>query len=470
MQSWTTLSSIASLEAALLDTAVVVVCFIFLYRFGRVTSVHPGLAYLLFHVMFFTTRLYAVAGGAPTLFTSWPGALPVSDTEIAVAGILADVGLVGMTVGCIFCSRRNRNRGLQASNGIRINKSMLSEKVVIAVCAVALPIGIISLLVAGAIPSAEHMFVDFGEWNTSSWLMATRFWPVLVILVLIYVYGFKLKFTVPLVCFLILMSIQGYDRFRVVLPIIFILTTWQMRTGRKWPRSWMVIGLLFLTMITFPMKELGRMIRLGQPVSDMIDVTSQSFSEASKGRAPDQMFLDMFASMVWLVDKHSTYFYGSTVLPLVYLPVPRQLWPEKPSLVEYLKDIRNPARPMYWAGMAPMLLGEAYANFGLLGIAGITVLLGYLLTSFYFAALSCPYFAVLRFIYLTVLCSLVQVFRDGLASIVVFPVVGMMPFCIIGLLSYSIYAVRKKSARSAAGLPTRPAPEPFTTFHHRPSQ
>ena len=84
------------------------------------------------------------------------------------------------------------------------------------------------------------------------------------------------------------------------------------------------------------------------------------------------------------------------------------------------------------------MLGEAYANFGVIGIALVPCIMGYYLTSFYFRALRHPYFSVYRFMYVIWASCLVLVFRDGLQSLVVFPVVDMMPLVAIALLSYII--------------------------------
>jgi hypothetical protein len=86
--------------------------------------------------------------------------------------------------------------------------------------------------------------------------------------------------------------------------------------------------------------------------------------------------------------------------------------------------------------MGGTMLGEDYANFGVIGIAIMPGIIGYWLGKFYFAAMRRPYYSVFRFAYVTVACCLVQVFRDGLQSAVVFPVVDMMPLAAIATLSY----------------------------------
>jgi hypothetical protein len=398
--------------------------------------------------------MYAVTAGAPTLFTGWPGAIPVSEEEIASAGALADVALVSMTVALIICSRKDRRNTVRSSAASHAFVAVLSEKMIQVVSAVAFPIGIVALLAFGNIPNIRQRNIDLGAWNTSSWTMVTQFWPGLVLLALIYFYGFRRNLMVPMYIFLALMSIQGYNRFRVLLPIIFLLITWQTRKGLKWPKKWMVISFVCLAILSFSMKQLGWMVQEGQPLSDAFDVASEQLVTVLSGSSDDQKLLDMFASVRWLVDESGRHFYGTMYYPLLAAPVPRQLWPEKPSLNWYWTEIDSPARPMYQAGMVANILGEAYANFGFIGVAVVPFVVGYWLGRFYFTAMRESYYSIYRFMYVTVACCVVQVFRDGLFSAVIFPLVNMMPLVAIAVFSYIVF--RRQRASSLLHSPFTP--------------
>jgi len=437
-------------QVSLLDPFLLTTCGLALYRYARLTSAHPGFMYLIFHALFVTARMYSVIGGAPTLFSNWPGTLPVSEHEIAWAGLLADIALIGITAGLILSSSRDRPNTKHSSP--TSPDPLLSVRIVRYVSIVAFPVGIVSLLVGGAFPTANNVTVDFGEWGSSSWLMVTQFWSVLVLLALIYLYGFRRLLTLSIGAFLALMSIQGFNRFRVILPAIFLLITWQTRTGRKWPRKWMVVSLAFLAVLIFPMKRLGRMVQSGESLSDMLYVFSDSLSETLKGRSQDQMFLDQLASTVWLVDESGQYSYGSMYYPLLFLPVPRQLWPEKPPLAWYWAEISSPSRPMYENGMAPTLVGEAYLNLGLIGVIALPFGFGYWIGRFYFLAMHKSYFSVYRFMYVTLACCLIQIFRDGLGSVVVLPAVDMMPLVAIAILSFVAFRWHRRWVVPASSL------------------
>jgi hypothetical protein len=420
--------------AALLDTFVVICGAILLYRYARLTAVHPGFVYLAYHVMFVTFRLYSVWAGSPTLFSHWRSALRVTEGEIAWAGVLSDMAFLSMTSAFVLCSRRNQRRNANRSIS-EWNSRLISERVILAVSAIAFPIGIIAIFAFGNLPRGGNLNIDVGQWSTSSWVVVTQVWPILALLGLIYYYGFRRVLVIPTLLLLALMSIQGYDRFRVILPIIFLLITWQTRTGHKWPQKWMLVVLLCFGVISFPMKELGLMIQAGKPITDVTEVGTQRLGDVFRGSADDQRLLDMFASVVWLVDESGQHFYGTMYYPLLAMPIPRQIWPDKPRLNWYWNEINNPARPMRDSGMVATLPGESYANFGLSGVVLVPFVAAYCLELMYFSAMRRSYFTVYRFVYVILACSLIQIYRDGLMSAVVFPLVNMMPLTAVAALS-----------------------------------
>ncbi len=193
------------------------------------------------------------------------------------------------------------------------------------------------------------------------------------------------------------------------------------------------------------------MAQEGEGVEEIADVTRQSVNKALVAKAPDQMFLDEFACALTLSDDAGHFYYGATYLPLITLPIPRQWWPEKPGLADYMNEISKPWRPMGEMGMIVTFLGESYINFGYLGIFLISFLLAYGLGRIYFVAYRNPYLSVVRMAYLLIACNLLQVYRDGLASIVVFTWVNMMPLMVIIGLHYVLpgKTVKKRASLTA---------------------
>src|SRR6185369_3333261 len=127
----------------------------------------------------------------------------------------------------------------------------------------------------------------------------------------------------------------------------------------------------------FPLKNIGRMAQEGEAVTQIIDDSKATINSALVAEAPDQTFLDLFACALTLIDENDKFYYGKTYLNIVTLPIPRQWWPEKPSVADYINDNSRPRRPMFEMGMIVTYLGESYVNFGFLGIIMIPLLVGY---------------------------------------------------------------------------------------------
>jgi hypothetical protein len=436
--------------AILVDVLVISTCAALLWRYGQPTALHPGAVYIPFHVLVFTSRAWFVLEGAPTLFTGWgSGALPVSFTELSWALNLADIAMISMTLAWIKVAADDRRRHLTANKkDSAFASALLSTKVLWSVSAIAFPVGIAALVLFGNLSTSTEAFkprVELGEWQTSSWLITTQSWSGLVLIALVYAYGFRKLYIVPLCIYLAFMSFQGYDRFRVVIPVIYLTMVWLTRTGKRWPPLWICGGGLILMMLFIPMKKIGFMVQREAPISDIFDVTAESITDFAEGHSGEQMVLDEFASIVSLVDDSKHYYYGTLYYPLLTIAIPRQFWTDKPALSEYVREISTPSRPMAVSGMIATLHGESYANAGLTGIAAISFLIAYYLGRFYFAAMRRSYFSVYRFTYLIVACNLIQVYRDGLVSLVVFTIVNMLPLVAISLLSYIIWRAPFKS-------------------------
>ena len=427
-------------QAILLDSVVVLTCAIVMMKYARVSALHPGPMYLLLHVMIFTTRACSILMGSPTLFAGWShGELPVNEAEIAWALTLADLGLISMTVAWVQAAavdrRKHDNHG-GSTPAIHSDAAVLSERVIWMVSAIAAPIGIVALILFGNTGSAGVYKVDLGDWNSSSWTMVTQSWAGLVLLALIYYYGFRKWLMVPMCAYLLVMAVQGFNRFRVIVPLLYLLLVYLWRRGRKWPPTWMVAAAIVMLLAFFPLKTIGNMVQKGEPVSDIADVANNMIADVSAGHSEDQMVMDEFASTVSLVDDSHEYYYGSLYYPLLTLPVPKQWWPDKPALNQYQHEISNPSRPMARAGMVATLHGESYANMGFVGIILISYIVAYYLARFYFVAQRQSYYSICRFTYIMVACNLIQVFRDGLISLVVFTLVNMAPLVLIAVLSW----------------------------------
>src|SRR5436305_11688143 len=128
--------------ALLADVFIVLACLGLLVLFSRLAHSHPAVLYLIFHFYVVTMRLVGVSLDTQTLFTRFIKLglyLPVTDSEIIRAAVVADISLIVMTVAWIKASvdahRKDQERGGECFR-------QLSKKYVLTVVAVAFPIGI----------------------------------------------------------------------------------------------------------------------------------------------------------------------------------------------------------------------------------------------------------------------------------------------------------------------------------------
>jgi hypothetical protein len=443
-------------SALAIDSTVVLLCAVLLLRYARLSHSHPGTIYLFFHIYTVTLRLVGIAFGAPTLFSEYLMFFdPIRENEIVRAGLVGDLALGVMTIAWIKASLDDKEK---ASKRFQINpraQASLRLRHIWTVVAVSFPLGLFGLWAYTSLPGLESERINLGEWQASSWFFITQVWAGLGLLALIYWYGFKWWLVSPMTLYLLVMALQGYHRFRVIIPAILLIQVFLDRRRLRWPPAY-VIGLILLLMaIFFPLKDIGKMAQEGEAVTEIFNTSRESVNTALSVKAPDQQFLDQFACALTLMDEQGKLYYGSTYLNLITLPIPRQWWPDKPSLADYIKDISVPTRPMSEMGMIVTYLGESYANFGYLGIIVVPYILAYVLARIYFRAYRSDYYSVIRFTYLLVACNLLQVYRDGLVSIIVFTWVNMMPLVVVVGLHY----VRPKKAakRQSAIASTYPA-------------
>jgi hypothetical protein len=452
------LSGIDIPVALLIDVVTMTSCIALLLRYGRLSHSHPGTIYLFFHLYTFTFRLCGLLFGAETLFSQYQGFFEaITHGEIVRAALLGDLALAIMTVAWIKASADDLKKIRRSPGSLVEGEPNLSLRYIWIVVAVAFPLGIVGLATFTNVPglSVVRDAMEPGEWQTSSYFFIMQVWAGLALLALIYWYGFRWWLILPMSLYLMLMAYQGYHRFRVLIPALLLVQIFLDRRKLKWPPLYVSAVLAALILIYFPLKSIGQMAQEGESVSEIVTMSSETVNEALVAKAPDQQFLDQFACALSLADDAGHY-YGSTYLALLTLPVPRQWWPEKPGLADYLHEISKPWRPMGAMGMIVTFLGESYINFGYVGVVIIPMLLAYILGRVYFRAYRRSYFTIARLAYLLIACNLIQVYRDGLVSIVVFTWVNMMPLMILILLHYILPSRKKKKILSAYAVPELP--------------
>lgn len=253
---------------------------------------------------------------------------------------------------------------------------------------------------------------------------------VISALILIYVKGFKRLFVIYLILILMIFAIQGFHRYRAVLPLIFIKGYYLKLNRLKIPPlKYLFLGFVAFV-FSFPLKQIGRTLQPNEPV-DFIEVGISSFNDIVEGDSGDLSFLEQSAAMIGSLDKQDKMFYGESYVSILFFWIPRFFWEDKPKLNQWQHDISTQGRDYGQLGQISLLSGESYANFGYVGAFSIPLLIGmfYSKLYFYFRNINVKHKGFLLLLLMHMI--LFQVWRDGMISLIVFPLVNYLPIVIL---------------------------------------
>jgi hypothetical protein len=418
----------------LLDLFVVIAAIVLMFR--RMTFWHPLTAYLLFHLYSFTYRLFQIVGGSPLMYAGQANAEVVTPEEISRAILWADVSLFFFVAASWWA-----HLVFEAKSAQPVERRILNHNIAKVIGLFCLPLGSYYFYVvktSGVLLTADSA--------SAGYIQAISMWPIGVIGLLIFAFGFRWHLLALAAFFLGAVAFQGYHRFMLVLPLLYFTALYLQTRRRRWPTIPILVAAFFIGLIFPRLKYIGQALQYGD-TQEAIAQFSQAFVKDKQSfveSAASEDFLDQFAGGLSLVDSNERKFWGSTYLAIVTLPVPRAWWPGKPGLADHLQEISTSGRRYDAEGRIITYLGESYLNFGYAGLILIPALLGYLLTAACLRATSGPMLRLGRYLYLVFFMALVQTFRDGVLSIFVFTVVHNMPMLFAWIL-HSVPGLADKS-------------------------
>lgn len=399
------------------------------------TFYHPGVILILFHVYCNTSRFAAVTFGADFAFSDTFSVQGATEDELQRALLLSDIAMLCASLAIAYAD------GLPVTKYFSDKIIPVKKRYFYLILSITIPIGLFSFVTQLYIPEVQQMTITTGRNDGFTLMQTAETWLGLSLLALVYFYGFKPYFTIPLLIYLLIIGIQGYHRYRLLLPCLFLLITYLYHEKRKWPKLSHIILMIALLFVMLPLKIIGTAIQEGSSFSEIQEIFVQSLEASSKGKADDQFFLDQYAMTLSELDRSEKVFYGGTLLPLVTLPIPRETWPDKPRLNQWQIDISTLSRPFDRLGTISTIYGESYANFRLLGVLLIPAALFYFLTRWYNKVKSHSVNNLEKFAYTVIFVCMIQVMRDGLISLFIFPVLNNMPL-------FLIYCAHKLFSRS----------------------
>ena len=317
-------------------------------------------------------------------------------------------------------------------------------------------LGTYALLKFGYVAVAERArgidvsSVDIGGFETSSYPLVIAGSAIQGALIQTAMHGFKGWRGLLFLGVLALTSVN-LSRTSFLIPCILAFLIYQIRRGdRSLPLRWLPL-LLFLGVAWLVFKPLSLSVERGEDLATASRNVSDYIEQSVQGGSTiDTQFFDMQATYMAAADEAGKRFYGGTLAPLLFLPIPRFLWPDKPRLNDAALQITSGSRQIVQVGMVPTLAGDSYLNFGWLGCFLIPFVYMFLMHRMFLRISGHGIASSEQLIYLILFAAMLQVFRDGLGALVLYPLVIYLPLTAWSLLSRLMPVAPNRPRRAPA--------------------
>jgi hypothetical protein len=340
--------------------------------------------------------------------------------EFERAILLADVCLIAFVIGAIFGKQHFWKKAQH-----KITRVKASVRIISVISAICIPVGAAALFVAKTGVEVSSIYAE------SSYFQVMNMWPISCLLALLFAKGFRWFTVIPICLYLAMVGLQGYHRFMLILPLMFIAAIYLQAKGKRWPtKAMLIVGLA--VMLIFPrLKPIGRAFGEGDYAAITTLVAESFYLKDEKTEIKEdyssEQFLDQYAGALTMIDDYAKVYWGSTYVAIITLPIPRNMWPNKPGLADHMHDISTGGRQYNIEGRIITYIGESYLNFRYFGIVLIPLAVGFTLTYWCYVATTGPWLCLNRCIYTIAFMAFIQLFRDGLLSLVLFTMVHNLP-------------------------------------------
>ena len=414
-----------------IDVACVLFCIGLIWR--TFTFWHPFTMYIFFHVYSFTFRAYQLWNGASPMYAENPAADIIKSDEIIKGLLIADLAIIAFALGSYIAQKiyfKNVSRS--------IGKTNINKTIILLVCLVCLPPGIFVLLQAKTAMTTAFF-------SQSSYYQVLALWPISCLYILVFTYGWRWWTNLSVFLYLSLVALQGYHRTMLILPIVFFTVVLLLKNRRRWLGLGAILPLLFLFIIFGRLKYIGRAFQ-NQDYSEMWLQFSESFKpSAASDEQSSEQFLDQYCGFISMTDTAQKVGYGSNYAAILLLPIPRDIWPSKPGQADHIAEVSTPTRQYDREGRIITYIGEAYYNFRYLGVFFIAGFFGYFLTRWCLRSVIGPFKRLEVVAYALFFTTLIQFYRDGVSSIVIFGIAHQIPFITIFVLHKALGSTLKST-------------------------
>ena len=419
----------------LTDVACIIFCVGLLIR--TLSLWHPFLLYVFFHGYSFTYRAYQLWKGATPMYAENPNADIVTSNEITKGLLIADLALISFTIAS-FLAYQVYIKNVRKP----VNKTQINHTIVNLVCFVCLPVGIVVLI------QSKVSMLNSDFFGRSNYFQVLALWPISCLYVLLFTYGWRWWITLLITGYLSLVALQGYHRTMLILPIIFFIIIYLIKNRKRWIGIGTILPLLFLFIIFGRLKYIGRAFQ-ERDYGEMWYQFSQSLQSAKgEDEESSEQFLDQYCGFISMADTADKIGYGTNYLAILVLPLPREIWPNKPGQADHIAEVSTPRRQYDREGRIITYIGESYYNFRYFGVILISGFFGYFLTRWCFRSAIGPFKCLEVLTYTLFFTTLIQFYRDGVSSIVIFGIAHQIPFIIILFLHKTLGSDLKINANS----------------------
>lgn len=412
-----------------IDLLLVFVIFMYLYSKKEISFLNPSFLFLVFHFFFVSVRAFQILLLDAKIIANYWYSEYITIDEIGNALIVSDLTLLGFILGFNLLKNKFVQRGKRKAIEFKDYQEN-SPKKINTFITIATFLGIFGTLSFAVLPGQTQ---DLGETESNMFITLLTNLGVISALLLIYERGFKKIYVTYLFLILAIFSIQGYHRYRVILPLLFLMGYYLKKNNLKFPPVKFIFIGFIIFVFSFPLKQIGKSIQQKEQI-DLIEVGLNSFNNIVEGESGDLSFLEQSAAMIGSIEKKQKVFYGETYVPILFFWVPRVFWSGKPKLNQWQHDISSEGRDYGQMGQISLLSGESYANFKYLGAFFMPFLVGRFFSKIYYSYKNVN-INHKGFLFLLLLnMILFQIWRDGVISLIVFPIVNYLPILILILI------------------------------------
>lgn len=200
-----------------LDILIVLFLTVYLVKEKQLNFLNPTFLYLVIHVFFVTFRSIQIFFLNSIIISNRWYATFVTLEEIDKAVFLADLSLVSFFIGFYMFTNTFKSKGRSL---IKKYKNLREDraKILKIYLNIVVVLGFIGMLTYAFLPG-----IDSEEFEVNTYTNILTSLGIISSLILLYEFGFQKKYLLFFIVMVLVYSVQGANRYRVILPLVFLL-------------------------------------------------------------------------------------------------------------------------------------------------------------------------------------------------------------------------------------------------------